>query len=65
MPVELRRELVLIFIYIVFESYIGVNSSLINTFVIQTILLLLCFYLLFNLSLIICAQDRTKEDCLV
>ncbi len=65
MPVELRRELVLIFIYIVFESYTGVNSSLINTFVIQTILLLLCFYLLFNLSLIICAQDRTKEDCLV
>ncbi len=65
MPVELRRELVLIFIYIVFESYTGVNSSLINTFVLQTILLLLCFYLLFNLSLIICAQDRTKEDCLV
>lgn len=37
----------LIFIYKVFESYMGVNESLINTFVIQTILVLLCFYLLF------------------
>jgi len=33
-----------------------------NTFVIQTMLLLLC---LFNLSLIVYAEDKTKEDCLI